>query len=107
MPCFTVGVVAVQIVVTFQMAVAVSVEVGVGVQVVIGVDISVGVLGVNSVHTPIVVHGIAEGVHARVSGQFGVKGVEVSSLGVVLTRLEILINMITVKLMCRMCGIIL
>ena len=106
MPCFTVGVVAVQIVVTFQMAVAVSVEVGVGVQVVIGVDISVGVLGVNSVHTPIVVHGIAEGVHARVSGQFGVKGVEVSSLGVVL-RMEILMNMITVKLMCRMYGIIL
>ena len=106
MPCFTVGVVAVQIVVTFQMAVAVSVEVGVGVQVVIGVDISVGVLGVNSVHTPIVVHDIAEGVHARVSGQFGVKGVEVSSLGVVL-RMEILMNMITVKLMCRMCGIIL
>ena len=106
MPCFTVGVVAVQIVVTFQMAVAVSVETGVGVQVVIGVDISVGVLGVNSVHTPIVVHGIAEGVHARVSGQFGVKGVEVSSLGVVL-RMEILMNMITVKLMCRMCGIIL
>ena len=107
MPCFTVGVVAVQIVVTFQMAVAVSVETGVDVQVVIGVDISVGVLGVNSVHTPIVVHGIAEGVHARVSGQFGVKGVEVSSLGVVLTRLEILMNMITVKLICRMCGIIL